>query len=441
MNDNTNFTSSYWIDQTLKAVADAEGWRLEQKVVRTGYDSSTIYDYYQTRVLSAGTNGPRGITWGATGSPRSRFIVDHIARTSDDVEFIVGFNPATLTPTADASICAVQGQYRLIQRANGLLRFMWITSAGGSSPYADFDPATLGVSVGNISWLRFRMDVDNGNGGFTITANKAASWWNTATGVVPPITNWGSDIAPIASSPVATAGVTDVTKASVLMEVGGRGSSFAGGGAVDPWQGTLYGFYPKNGFDGGLLVSANIDDWGNAVSGINSNFVGSPTLTVFNGGSPGKDAVWMAGGGAVGVADTERPNRLIVPGSTIVTLNDGHNEANKRGSLLRSALDSLHDLIVTRCPMAVRHVLMQNPEALDHSGFLTAGQRAYEMGAYLSGKGWQLTDGNSVFYTTPLALSSTTQTANVHPTSLGYQLIAQAYAADFGIPALPVAGT
>jgi len=454
MNDNTNFTSSYHIDKAIAALAVAEGWRVEQRVVRTGVDTNTIYDYYQTKVLAPGSAGPRGIQWGAPGAgvaplARSRVIVDHIQRTSDDLEFIIGFQPATLTPAAQATLINVNnnptnGGYFLSQQTSGLIRLTWFDSTNAART-ADFDPAALGVTTAVVSWLRFRMDVDNGSGGYTLTAQRATQWYTTTDSVVPEVLVWGAAVAPTATSISPTAGVTSIQKASGLMEMGGRGGSATGGGNLDPWQGTIYGFYPKNGFDGGILCSVNIEDWTNTQGGkdnsnvdqsLNSNFVGSPTLYTYNGGSPGKDITWALG--LSGTVDAERPARLVVPGATVVTLGDGHNEVNRRGSALRALLDQITAVFDARCPGAVKHAVIQNPQSMDHTGRVSAGQRSYEISAYLGSKGYQITDLHSPFYTTDQTiapLSATTQSKNVHPTSLGYQVQAQAYAADLGITA------
>jgi len=433
--------------------------RLEFRQLR-GTAEPTIFEYYKPILLSAGA-GPRGIQF-SSGTPRSRFISTNnvIARTGEDIEILIAFDPLNNSPAAFAAIGgqpgagavaasspSSRGPY-ITQETSGNYRLNWNENgtgtagsfADGAGRWAEWTAAQLGVVPGTPVIVKFTLDADNGSGGWTAKAYPMtySSYFSSSSVSNPEVQVWGTGLAPTTTSVSPTAAVTTVNKSVANIEIGARGD------VTSPFYGTVYKLQIHDGIDGPLIHSPNIDDFTRSTPTATSVMVGSSTLYVYNGAAAGKNFSWFAGTAAP--VDALRPSRIFIPGSALTTISTGHNEALLFGLDIKTAIETFITTTTLRSPCQALHMIKQNPEldltSTPSAQYATAklhGQRQAQMANVVAMKGGVVSDVYTAFETHPdwnpagNRLMSSTDPA-VHPSAPdGYTLEASIVAVDFGL--------
>jgi hypothetical protein len=220
---------------------------------------------------------------------------------------------------------------------SGKLRFQW--SADGTATVATLTAsAGLGFSANSERWVRATLDVDNGSGGYTVTA------YSSTDGIT-----WTQQD----QSVVTAGGATSLyNPTSQDYEIGGFG--FTG---FTLRGGKFYEAQIRNGIDGKIVNPQPIESWipRNASGGLEAGeFGGGATLYVVNGAVSGADYDFL---GNVNFDLLLPP----FPGS-LVFISCGHNDNNLVEAAFIANKDAWQAKIDARCPRNQSVWLTPEPE-------------------------------------------------------------------------------
>lgn len=305
--------------------------------IRYALWDNTLQGYGAWSTLQAGTLGQRHIVM--DGAHMARILNTKILATASgdlDVEFKVAMDD--WTPSAQKRIIGILGNagnraWYIILNTNGTIALSW--SADGTNLITVTGTAPT-VIDGAAIWLRARLDVDNGGGGYTADIDYS----------VDERANWVSLYHNVGSS-----GTTGLFASTQDLQAGG----VSGSGL---WAGKLYSVALRDGIGGSNRLPQSIEGWFDDTT-TRLAYGGSPTLFIMNGSYAGAGITVTNGY----LNDATRFPKML-PSSPVhlVMLNTGHNETPERANAsFYTVYAAWLDQVIARSPLAAIVALNQNP--------------------------------------------------------------------------------
>lgn len=287
--------------------------------------------------IQEGTLGQRHIV--TDGSHMARILNGKILSSASgdlDVEFKVAMDD--WTPSAQKRILGILGNagnraWYLTLNTNGTISLIW--SADGTNLITVTSTAPT-VTDGQAIWIRARLDVDNGGGGYTPTIDYSIDERATWTNIY---------------SNVGNSGTTSIFASTNDLQAG----AVSGSGG---WTGKLYEVALRDGIGGSNRLPQSIEGWFDDTT-TRLVYGGSPTLIILNGS--------YAGAGITATSgylnnSTRFPKMLPSSPVHLVMLNTGHNETPERASAnFYTVYEAWIDQVEARSPLAAIVALNQNP--------------------------------------------------------------------------------
>jgi len=225
----------------------------------------------------------------------------------------------------------------------GAVPYLW-WSEDGTNQYTKNPGIALPFVDGQPLWIRFKFDVNNGQSGNTIT------FYTSSDGV-----NWIQ-----LGVPIVTPGITSIFASTAPLEFGSRTNG------MDTWSGKVYEAIVRNGINGNIVASPNLDlafpigsvsfkDVEGNVWTKNGSVVlgnGSPGILILNASHPGA---------AIAYSTDETRFALQTPiEPQLAFINYGHNQGSNVD--IQSTYEGLCTQLITKYPNTGVVCIAQNPQ-------------------------------------------------------------------------------
>ncbi len=278
--------------------------------------------------------------------------------------------------------------------ANGKLGLTWSTD--GTATVEKIASNLTPFTSGQMGWVRVTLDVDNGSGGYTVTAFTSTDGvaWNQ----VGLITD-------------TTSGVTSIYNGGQQLEIGGRGV------ISEMWAGKIYEVQIRNGIDGPVMNPQPISTWipreasGSYLPGY---FEGGSTFYVLNGSCSGKDTPYFT--------DTTRFPKMVQPYlGAALHQSVSHNDLSRSGAEYLAARDQWADAALSRVAGGQILIHTQNPER-DPRAINRRTRHAIrraQLMAWASRRGLGVIDVYGAFEADPRGVAALIYADGLHPNQAG----------------------
>lgn len=305
--------------------------------IRYALWDNTLQGYGAWSTLQAGTLGQRHIV--TDGSHMVRILKTKILpTTSGDHDYETKIAMTDWTPGATSRVAgqlggaANQGWFCGIN-TNGTPFLSWSVDGTNFTTVTGTAPT---VVDGAAIWLRFRLDVDNGGGGYTADIDYS----------IDERANWVS-----LYHNVGSGGTTSIFATTADLQMG----AVSGSGK---WAGKIFEAAFRDGIGGSNRLPQSIEGWFDDTT-TRLAYGGSPTLIVLNGSYPGA-GITVTNGYLNNAA--RFPKMLPSSPVHLVMLNTGHNETPERATAnFYTVYAAWLDQVIARSPLAGIVALNQNP--------------------------------------------------------------------------------
>ena len=404
MGDSTGNDAGEWVDLVARDLGAMHPSRRVQ--VKTWNDATQRHGAWN--VLQAGAAGERhAIVQAVTPRTLTTRSADITAPTGDlDIRIKVALDdwtPAAISTLAARFGAAGSRSWSVSLNATGTrLQLDW--SPDGTAMVAAAPPPNLPVIAdGTTKWVRMTLDVDNGQGGYTVTAyvgDDGLTW--TQTGQT-----------------VTTAGITSVYGGGTQeYEIGGRATN------AQTAPGKYYEVQIRDGIDGVIVNPQPIDSWTRYIASdvlTFDAFGGSPTLYVINGSHPGADLTYLT--------DAARLPKMFPPmPGALVFLSCSHNDREYVGTSLLARWDAALSTLRARIGGTASFcVITQNPEIAPIELALRQNnsRRRRDRLAWAARNALYSIDTYKAFLDDPRGVAALLQADGIHPTLDGANTAAQ----------------
>ena len=396
MGDSTGNETTEWI--YLYAAQLAAALPVNVRVLYRLYDD-TANKYSVPTVLKEGSGSDPYVTVGADNRGWA-FLGSDVGAVGTDLDVRVECALASYTGVSEQVLCCQYGAagsraFRMYVNTGGFLGLEWKTD-GTNGPAATLSTAATGLAVGARKWLRATLDTDNGASGYDL------KFWMSDDGFA--WTQLGTTI---------TGGaVTSIYQTTgQVYEIGSRGGSATGAGAVGGAVGTFYRAHVCGLIDGGnklpMFVRSAIE-YSNGMLGVRG---GGPCLEILNGSISGTRMSYQL--------TAPRTERMIPRhiGCAAVLLSSLHNEGPEyKPSVYLADLASLKAGVEARITAPRYALCTQNPQFSPRSATAIYGQaaRARLAGSVAQGYGWDVIRSYE-----PLNDPTLINTDGIHPLPAG----------------------
>lgn len=388
--DSTGNGTNEWFYQTMQWLA--KQYPAYTFMYRLWSDANQSYDGSTT--IQTGSSGDAyAVLPGTSGSYISAPDTAALDITGDiDIRvkvaldtWVVGSGEQTLISKFGG---APNRSWRLVLKgSNGRPFFQWSADGtnllGGPGTYTEAT-SDIPATNGNAIWIRVTLDVDNGSGGHTIkfyTSQDGATWTQLGTDRV------GS-------------GTTSIFANNNAVEIGSRNT-----GTIDLWPGKVYAAEIRNGINGKVVASPDLDmafpagvtsfkDAEGNVWTVNGSVTvgnGSPGVLILNSSAPGQ-----------AISYSTNPTRfdLQTPIEPILAfISYGHNQG-ATVSGWQSTYEGLASQLRTKYPNVGVVCVTQNPRKSPASNITPHAQRNNIIAVLAAKNGFGLVDVYRAFMET-----------------------------------------
>lgn len=344
-------------------------------------DTSQVYE--PATVIQSGAAGARYARF--PGGTSSLYIPDNaFNRILGDIDLRINFSLDAFPVAADTQLMTKYGSagnrgWNLYIAASGKLVLLW--SADGTAYANAISSVNLPGTADVAMWVRCTRSASTGSVMF-YTSTDGVTWTQLGTTQ--------------SSTPCAIFATTQ----NVLI------GSYSSGMVGKVYEArALAGIGDQDGID---TLPRYPDAW-NVTGSI--TFEGAPVIDIINGSITGSTV------GFIGTVP--RVNRMLAFfGQSLILINSSHNEVGCEYPYL-TYLDAFAAQVAARYPYAGICLITQNPRVSPATGIKEHAVRCALMLAHAKSKGWSAIDTYTAFATSSTPLSTTVESAGIHPTDAG----------------------